>query len=131
MNKPEPLFTSSRAFRVWRYDVERSDLILRTDDDPDEPVELLFEGVLSMHFDQLGFTGLMVGRADDAVLQSPTVDIPHLTIELGSTCHTARVVCRRLECFGGTHTSGKVLWTVTAPRPRSRVTAEIPAVEQA
>ncbi|MDQ0378520.1 hypothetical protein [Amycolatopsis thermophila] len=131
MNQPEPLFSSSRDFRVWRYDVEHSELVLRTDDNPDEPVELLFECVLSLHFDQLWFTGLVVGRAEDAILQSPTVDIPHLKIELGTTGHTGHVVCRRLTCVGGTHPDGKVLWTVTAGRPRSRRHPEIPAVERA
>ncbi|MEV5298986.1 hypothetical protein [Amycolatopsis methanolica] len=131
MNQPEPLFSSSRAFRVWRYGVEHSELVLRTDDNPDEPVELLFEGVLSMRFDQLWFTGLVVGRAEDQVLQSPTVDIPHLKIELGTTGHAAQVVCRRLTCVGGTSPDGKILWTVTAPRPKSRIAADIPAVEQA
>ena len=131
MNQPEPLFSSSRAFRVWRYDVEHSELILRTDDDPDELVELVFEGVLSMHFDQLWFAGLVVGRAEDTVLRSPTVDIPHLRIELGSTGHAGRVTCRRLTCVGGTQPDGKVLWTVAAARPRSRLAADIPAVEQA
>ncbi|GAA5162099.1 MULTISPECIES: hypothetical protein [Amycolatopsis] len=131
MNQPEPLFSSSRAFRVWRYDVEHSELTLRADDNPDEPVELLFESVLSLHFDQLSFTGLVVGRAEDVVLKSPTVRIPYLTIELGTAGHSGRVVCRRLTCVGGTSPDGKVLWTVSAPRPRSRRAAEIPAVEQA
>lgn len=131
MTQPEPLFSSSRNFRVWRYDVEHSELVLRTDDNPDEPVELLFENVLSLHFDQLWFHGLVVGRGEDAVLRSRTVDIPHLAVELGGTGHTGGVVCRRLTCVGGTHPEGKVLWTVSAPRPKSRRTADLPAVERA
>ncbi|NIH77966.1 hypothetical protein [Amycolatopsis viridis] len=130
MNKPEPLFSSSRAFRLWRYSVEHSELVLRTDDDPEDLVELLFEGVLSVRFDQLRFADIVVGRAEDHILQSPTVDIPHLCIELGSAGHSAEVVCRRLTCVGGTYPDGKILWTVSAGRPRSRRHAELPAVER-
>ncbi|NYI88776.1 hypothetical protein HNR02_002099 [Amycolatopsis endophytica] len=128
MDQPVPLFNTTRTFRVWHYDVGRSELTLRTHDDPDEPVELLFEGVLSMRFDRLWFPGLAVDRAEDTVLQSPTVDIPHLCIELRSPEHSGEIVCRSLTSIGGTHPDGKVLWTITASRPRSRLAAEIPAV---
>ena len=117
MKQGSTLLTSSQTFRVCRYGVSHSELILRSGHVfTDDPVELLFEDVRSMHFDKLQFPTLTVRRCEDVILQSKKYDHPYLRIELRTPDHTGHVVCGRLTYFHGSYSTGTRQWCLTTLR---------------
>ncbi|MGK4598162.1 hypothetical protein [Amycolatopsis sp. w19] len=116
MNPGETLLSTSRTFQLWRYGVGHSELFLRSGFRPQsEPVELYFEGVRSMHFDDLDFPELTVWRDEDVTVENDTARFHRLRIELRSPKHTGVVVASRLTYIDGTYPDGQMKWTVTAP----------------
>ncbi|MBE1574925.1 hypothetical protein ACFORH_39785 [Amycolatopsis roodepoortensis] len=116
MNPGETLLSTSRTFQLWRYGVGHSELFLRSGFRPEnEPVELYFEGVRSMRFDDLTFPELTVWRDEDVTVESDTARFHRLRIELRSPKHTGAVVASRLTYIDGTYPDGQMRWTVIAP----------------
>ncbi|RSM66737.1 hypothetical protein DMH03_06475 [Amycolatopsis sp. WAC 01376] len=117
MNPGETLLSTSRTFELWRYGAGHSQLFLRSVFRPDEdPAELHFEGVRSMHFDSLHFPELTVWRDEDEVLENEKYRFHNLRIELRSPKHTGVITADCMTYIDGTYPDGTTKWWVTAPR---------------
>ncbi|AIG80854.1 Hypothetical protein AJAP_40385 [Amycolatopsis japonica] len=117
MNPGETLLSTSRTFQLWRYGAGHSQLILRSGFRPQaDPVELLFEGVRSVRFENLHFPELTVWRDEDEVIETEKYRMYNLRIELRSPKHTGVITAGRMTYIDGTYTDGTIKWWVTSPR---------------
>ncbi|MGP3922440.1 hypothetical protein [Streptomyces sp. 8N616] len=120
----EVLFQSPRTFRMWRYGVGHSQLLLRATPDADESrcIDLHFEGVAAVQLGtryvapqvRLGTEGERA--ALEALAQSGTGP-RHIALALRTETGTGLVLCRRVRVLrGGTDPLGdvedsEVLWS--------------------
>jgi hypothetical protein len=118
------LFQSPRTFRMWRYGVGHSQLLLRATPDSDEPrcIDLHFEGVAAV---QLGtrYTdpemclGTDEERAVLDALAQRSAGARRIALALRTETGTGLVLCRRVRVLrGGTDPFGEiedseVLWS--------------------
>ncbi|MEV5977087.1 hypothetical protein [Streptomyces sp. NPDC052114] len=128
MNSPditEAVFRSSRIFRMWRYGVGHSQLLLRATPDADDEtcLDLHFEGVAAV---QIGtrYVAPEVRLGNDrerAALMDLAAESGasdrHIAIALHSTAGTGLVLCRKVsalrsgpDALGGIEGS-EVLWS--------------------
>ncbi len=65
MHRPTHLFSSDRRFKLWRYGVGHSQLLLRSLPTEDQPcLDILFEGVLWIEL-PTNFDSLVISKAID------------------------------------------------------------------
>jgi hypothetical protein len=131
MDQGTTLLSSSRTFYLWKYGVGHSLLLLRSiRSQADDPVELLFEGVRSIHLDQLQFPNLEVYRSEDELLRGNKYVHPFLRIELRTPGHTGHVVCGRLIYIQGTYPTGANQWSVKSSLRSTPLVDEGAEIEQ-
>lgn len=104
------MFTSDRTFRVWRYGVGHSQLLLRAVPDSTDPacLDLLFEGVSAMQLVQQ-YKSIELCSASEAEAQeilafsgiSPSGGQRHLPVVLRSTSGSGFVLCRSVTAARG------------------------------
>ncbi|HET6288983.1 MAG TPA: hypothetical protein VFG15_19830 [Amycolatopsis sp.] len=130
MNPSETLLSTSRSFQLWRYGAGHSQLIFRSGFRLEaDPVELLFEGVRSVRFDNLHFPELTVWRDEDEVIENERYRRYDLRIELRSPKHTGVITAGRLTYIAGTYPDGTIEWCVTSPRGEAIDAGDQPTCE--
>ncbi|WP_158070516.1 hypothetical protein, partial [Streptomyces luteocolor] len=120
-----PTFRSSRTFRMWRYGVGHSQLLLRATPDADHEtcLDLHFEGVAAVRVGTR-YVAPEVRPGDDserAVLMELAAESGagdrHMAVVLRSAAGSGLVLCRKVSALrGGTDALGglegsEVLWS--------------------
>jgi hypothetical protein len=113
---PSPFFASERRFKVWRYGVGHSQLLLRSLPTEDQPcLDILFEGVLWIEL-PMNFDALAISRLGDyeGVMRKAGLSgvVRVLPLLLAGSEVYGRVVCGRA-------TASYTPWTVTSTSAES------------
>lgn len=113
------LFASDRRFKLWRYGVGHSQLLLRSLPTGDQPcLDILFEGVRWIEL-PMSFESLVISRAGapDELLRKAGLpdDMGALALELTGSGGAGHLVCGRA-------TAAYTPWTVTSTGPEAAPT---------